>query len=86
MRLCPDVAHNRQSLLVFSQSSVSRLIGVLVMLDLVAVPSEVWLYSWDRGFQPPCGHEYSSFVLVGCCVGSGLCDGLITHTGESYRL
>ena len=26
------------------------------------------------------------FVFVVCCVGSGLCDGLITCSGESYRL
>jgi hypothetical protein len=27
-----------------------------------------------------------SFVSVVCCVGSGLCDGLITRSEESYRV
>jgi hypothetical protein len=31
------------------------------------------------------GQGFSSLVLVGCCVRSGLCNGLITHSEESYR-
>jgi hypothetical protein len=39
---------------------------------------------WDRGFESRCEHGSSFLVLVMCCVGSGLCDRLITRSGESY--
>jgi len=29
---------------------------------------------------------YSSLAIVLCCVGSSLCDELITRSGESYRV
>jgi len=32
------------------------------------------------------GMECSSRAFVVCCVGSGLCDGLIIHSEESYRV
>jgi hypothetical protein len=35
---------------------------------------------WDRG------HGCSSLVFAVCCVGSGLCDELITRSEESYRV
>jgi len=31
-------------------------------------------------------YVYSSLVFVVCCVGSGLCDELITRSEEPYRL
>ena len=37
-------------------------------------------------FEPYSRHRCSSHVFVMCCVGSGPCDGLITHSGESYRV
>jgi hypothetical protein len=37
---------------------------------------------WDRGFES----DSSPLVLVVCCVGSGLCDGLITRSEEPYRV
>ena len=43
-------------------------------------------YCWDRGFEFLWGHGCSSLVFVVCCVGSGLCDGLITRSEESYRV
>ena len=41
---------------------------------------------WDRGFESRWRHGCSSLVFVVCCVCSGLCDELITRSGESYRL
>jgi hypothetical protein len=41
---------------------------------------------WDRGFGSYRGYGCSSVVFVGFCVGSGLCDELITRCQESYRL
>ena len=38
----------------------------------------------DRIFESRRGHGCSSLVFVVCCVGSGLCDGLITRSEESY--
>jgi hypothetical protein len=35
---------------------------------------------WDRGFESRWGHGCSSLVFVVCCVGSSLCDGLITRS------
>jgi hypothetical protein len=41
---------------------------------------------WDRGFDSHRGCGYSSVVLVACCADSDLCDRLITHCEDSYRL
>jgi len=41
---------------------------------------------WDRGFKSRWGHLYSSLMFVVCCVGSGLCDGLIALSEESCRV
>jgi len=41
---------------------------------------------WDLGFESRGGHEYSSHVFVVFCVGSGLCDGLIARSEQSYRV
>jgi hypothetical protein len=41
---------------------------------------------WDRGFETLSGHGRSSLVFDVCCVGSGICDMLITRPEESYRL
>ena len=38
------------------------------------------LVSWDRGFEFRLGHGVSSVVFVVCCVGSGMCDGLMTRS------
>jgi hypothetical protein len=37
-----------------------------------------------RGFESRTGYGYFSVVLY--CVGTGLCDGLITRPEESYRV
>jgi len=44
------------------------------------------LYNLDRVLEFHIGHECSSLVFVLCCVGSGLCDELITHSEEFYRV
>jgi len=44
------------------------------------------LYCWDRAFESRWGNGCSSLVSCVCCVGSGLCDGLITRSKESYCL
>jgi len=44
------------------------------------------LASWDCGFESRWGHGCLSLESVVCCPGRGLCVGLITHPGESYRL
>jgi hypothetical protein len=44
------------------------------------------LDSWDGVFESRWGHGCSSLVFVVCCVGSGLCDELITGSEESNRL
>ena len=41
---------------------------------------------WDCGFETCRGHGCSSIMFVVCCVGSVLCDELITHSGESYSV
>ena len=41
---------------------------------------------WDRGFESHSGRGWSSIVFVVFCVGSGLCDGLITQSEELYRM
>lgn len=51
---------------------------------------------WGVGLQPldcrdgrleSCWeHEWLSCVFVVCCVGSGLCDELISHSEESYQV
>lgn len=41
---------------------------------------------WDEEFDTRWGHECSSFVFAVCCVGSGFCDQLITHSEESYSV
>ena len=43
-------------------------------------------YCWDRGFNSVEGNGYSSVDFVVCPVASGPCDGLITRSGESYRV
>lgn len=35
---------------------------------------------WDRVFEARWGHGFSSHMFVVCWVGSGLCDGLTTHS------
>ena len=37
------------------------------------------------GSNPAGGMDVRSLVFVVCCVGSSLCDGLITPSEESYR-
>jgi hypothetical protein len=37
-----------------------------------------------RGFELGWSHGCSSVVFVVCCVGSGLCDELVTGSEESY--
>ena len=44
------------------------------------------LDSYNRRFESRWWQGYSSLVCVLCCVGSGLCDKLITGIEESYRL
>jgi len=41
---------------------------------------------WYRGFQSLWGHGFSALGFVVCCVGSGLCDRLITSSDEKYRV
>ena len=41
---------------------------------------------WDRGFGSYRWYGCSSAVFVGFCVGSRLCDEVITRCEESYRL
>jgi hypothetical protein len=44
-----------------------------------------WIgYSRDRGFESRWGHESSSLVSVVCCVGTDLCNELITLSEGSY--
>jgi hypothetical protein len=39
----------------------------------------------DRGFESRWEYECSSLVFVMCCIGSGICDKLISHSDESYQ-
>jgi hypothetical protein len=41
---------------------------------------------WYHGSESCCGNESSSLVFVVCRAGSGLCNELITPSGESYRV
>jgi len=41
---------------------------------------------WDRGFESRWGHGCLSLLFVVYCVGSGVCDELITCPEESYRV
>jgi hypothetical protein len=41
---------------------------------------------WGRVFESRWWHARSSLLFVVCCIGSGLCDGLITRSEESYRV
>jgi hypothetical protein len=41
---------------------------------------------WVRWFASRWRHEYSTLGIIVCCLGSGLCDGLITFSEESYRV
>jgi hypothetical protein len=41
---------------------------------------------WDREFESRRGHGYSSLVFVVYCVGSGICDELVTSSEEFYRV
>ena len=43
------------------------------------------LACWDRGFEHRWEYGCSSIMFVVCCVGSSLCDELITRLEESYR-
>ena len=43
-------------------------------------------YAWDREFESHRVHEDSSLVVIVCCVGIGLCDGLIARSEEAYRV
>ena len=40
---------------------------------------------WDGGFVPRWGYRCSSILFVVCCVGSGPCIELITHSEKSDR-
>jgi hypothetical protein len=60
----------------------------------IAVPSSSadWsvvlqlIVCWDRRFESSWRREYSYLVFVLCCLGSGLCDGLISRPEKSYRV
>ena len=39
---------------------------------------------WDYEFESCWGHGYSSFLFVLCCIGSCLCDKLVTCSEETY--
>ena len=58
-------------------------------LILVAVRCDVQLcgrlIAGTAGLSPAEGMDVC-LVFVVCCVGSGLCDGLITRSEESYRV
>ena len=41
---------------------------------------------WDDVFESRWRYGCSSFVPTVCCVDSGLCNGLITHSEDSYRV
>jgi len=56
-------------------------IPVAVQYKAVGLQS---LDCWDRGFESRLRHECSSLVLVVHCVDSGMCDELITRSGETY--
>jgi hypothetical protein len=57
----------------------------LYRLWRAAVPTPVAVLDcWDRGFEFCWKHRYTSVLLVMCCVGSGLCDGLIFRSQEPY--
>ena len=43
------------------------------------------LVCWDCGFESRRVMDVCVMSVV-CCAGTGLCDGLITRTEESYRL
>jgi hypothetical protein len=51
----------------------------LLQLGVIVLPFSCW----DRGFESRCGHGCLSVV---CCVGTDLCDGPITRSGQSYRM
>ena len=51
-----------------------------------AVIRHSWLICCDRGLESRRGNECLSLLGVLCRVGSGLCDGLITCLGESFRV
>jgi hypothetical protein len=44
------------------------------------------LTAWIAGSSPAGGRGYSFHVFIVCCVGSSLCDELITRSGECYRV
>ena len=44
------------------------------------------LLAGTAGSNPTGGHGCLTVVSVVCCAGRSLCDGLITHPEESYRL
>jgi hypothetical protein len=46
--------------------------------------ADAWLLG--RGLESRWEHGCSSLEFVAFCVGSGLCEDLITHAGKSYRL
>jgi hypothetical protein len=52
--------------------------------DLWHRSAAAWLQNCE--FKSYWGHGCSSLVLVVCCVGSSLCDELIIHSEESYRV
>jgi hypothetical protein len=39
---------------------------------------------WDHSFESRCRYGCSSLVFVVCCVGSGPCNDLTTHSNECY--
>ena len=55
---------------------------------LVAAQTKGWICSrscWDSGFEFCRGHRYLSLVSVVCCQVE-VCEGLLTHLEESYRV
>jgi len=51
---------------------------------LMPIPVSVLSKGQVCVFEPHSGHRCSSLVFVVCCVGSCLCDILVTYSEESY--
>jgi hypothetical protein len=58
-----------------------------------SIPMAMWSQSYvcgrlivGTGLDSPWGYRRSCLVVVICCVGSGLCEELISHTQKSYRV
>jgi len=64
-----------------SLPTVSNNAGDRAVQDICLKPLDCWI----RGFEFCRRNGCWSLVLIVCCVGSGVCDGLITGTEKSYR-